>query len=105
MSLYLLRSSSLSSVTEDQGNTSPLGHTSSSLSKKHFKGDLTEVKGAESNIQAKGPEWVATNFLRMKDRDQDVKEDPASPDLTLALGTLVFDPMPVSKIRLVNIAE
>lgn len=57
------------SVAEEQGNTSPLGHNSSSLSEKHFKGDLVKNRETESNILAKGPEWVAKNLLGLRDGD------------------------------------
>lgn len=62
---------------------------------KHFEGDLTEDKETESNILAEGPERVARNLLGLKDGDH--REDPTSPDLTLALGTLVFDQTSLSE--------
>lgn len=83
------------SFTEEQGNTSPPGHTSSSLSEKYFEGDLIEDKGTEFNILAKGPELVDKNLLGRKDGDQDVRKEPTSPDVTLAVGTLIFDQTPV----------
>lgn len=43
-------------VTEEQGSTSPLGHTFSSLSENILRGDLVEDKGVESNILIEGPE-------------------------------------------------
>lgn len=50
-------------VTEEQGNSSPLGHTSSLLSKRHFDGDLNKDKRAESNILTEGPEWFTKSLL------------------------------------------
>lgn len=84
------------STTEDQGNTSPLCHTSSSLSEKHFEGEIVEEKGADSNILAEGPERVARNLLELKDRYQSIRDEPTSPDLTLALGKPMYDETPVS---------
>lgn len=45
------------------------------------------------------------NLLSIKDGDQSVREEPTSPDFTLALGKLVYDQMPVSEVRPVNVAE
>lgn len=86
------------STTEDQGNTSALGHTCSSLSGKHFEEVIAEEKGTDSNILAKGPEWVAKNLLELRDQYQSIRDELTSPDLTLALGKAVYDVTPASEI-------
>lgn len=78
-------------ATEEQaGNSSLLGPTSSSLSKKHFEGDLTEDKAKESNILSEEPKWIAKGLLSIIDQEQIVRDEPISPDLILALGTPLF---------------
>lgn len=52
---------------EDQDNFSQLGLTSSSISEKHFEGNLTVDKIMESNILTKEPKWVAKGLLDLKE--------------------------------------
>lgn len=54
-----LPSAEATNYTEDQDNFSQPGLTSSSMSEKHFEGDLTFYIATESNILVEGPEWVA----------------------------------------------
>lgn len=58
-----------------QGNTSSLGHTSSSLFEKHFEGDLTEDKGIKSNILVEGLDQVARNLLVSEIRPVNIAEE------------------------------
>lgn len=82
-----------------------MGPISSSLCENHFEGDLAEDNRKESNILVEGPEWVERGLIGLKEAEKDVRDELASPDLTLAMGTLVFDQTPVSEIKLVNVAE
>lgn len=59
----------------------------------------------ESNTLAEGPKWVAKGLLDLKEHEQTPSEEPASPNLNLALGTPVFDQTPVSEIKPVNISK
>lgn len=90
---------------EEQGNSFPLGPTSSSFSEKHFEGDLNKDKGMESNILAKRLEWVEKILLGLKEYEHTARDEAISLDLTLELGTPVFDQTPVSEIRIVNMAK
>lgn len=92
------------STMEYQGNISPLSHTSYFLSKNFFDGEIAK-KGDRFYILAKGPEWVDTSLLDLKEGYQSTREEPVSPDLTLALGKPIYGESSISEIRPLNIAE